>query len=105
MLPFTKPANWYSMVYRVDTVEAFQAVARAVFEDGKVTSHRLLVLEVFARDVAKAHPEIGSQVWSYFHKVWFKSEDTYKWLCFTHTKYEYPLLLTDIVEALVSLFL
>ena len=105
MLPFTKPHNWDQMVSSVNTIQGFEAVARAVFEDGKVTLHRLMVLEVFTRDVVKTHPEIGPQAWRCFQKISMKSEDRYKWLCFTHSKYDYPTLLRDVVEGLLSLFL
>ena len=102
MTTFIKPENWASIVYQVNSVEAFQGVARAMFDDGKVTPQRLMVLETFARDVGHAHPDISKEVMRYFNKVWGSSETLYKRLCWTFTKYNYPALFKNVVETLVS---
>lgn len=93
------------MVARIDTAEAFEGVARAMFEDRKVTPQRLMVLEVFARDVSGAHPEIRVGVMQCFHRVLRNSLSVYNWLCYAHSKYDFPFRFADVVQMLVSLFL
>ena len=83
---FEKPEFWEELVDIIDTVEAFEGTSRGLFIDGEVTPVRLMVLELLARDVSKAHPSIGAQVMRHFHKVLSSSESIYTWLCFTHSK-------------------
>ena len=104
-MTFEKPEDWNEMVLRIDTTEAFEGVARAMFADGKITRERLLVLEVFARDVAKIHPSISTRVMRHFNKLWKDHEDRYKMLCWLHSKYEFPALVNDVVESLLSAIL
>ena len=106
MTTFEKPENWDSMVWQVNSVDAFRGVSRAVFDhDGIVTPQRLMVLETFARDVGQAHPQISREVMQHFNKMWACSESTYKWLCWSKSKYDTHVFLKDVIEFLVSIFL
>ena len=102
---FDKPEDWTEMVLRIDTAEAFEGVARAMFADGRVTTERLLVLEVFARDVARAHPSISTRVMRHFNELYKDHEDNYKMLCWMHSKYDVPALVQDVVQSLLSAIL
>ena len=102
-MSFEKPEDWSDMVQRIDTAEAFEAVARAMFADGKVTNDRMLVLEVFARDVAEVHPTIATRVMRHYIKLWREQNNHYKMLCWLHSKYDFPIVLQDVVEGLLAI--
>lgn len=104
MTVFKKPEHWGRLVTEVNTLDTFKQVAKGVFSDGIITSHLLMVLELFARDVGKEHPEISKEVWLHFCWVWKTSENPYNRLCWLHSKYDGAAVVNNIVEVLASLF-
>lgn len=54
--------DWENMVKAIDSKEKYRWTVRCMFEDGKLNNGRLLVLDVFTRDVCSAHPTIANQV-------------------------------------------
>ena len=103
MSSFTKPADWDDMVSRVDTSEAFEFVMRAMFTDGKITPQRMLVLETFARDVGKTHPDISAEVMRHYNMLDKATHSRYSWLCWSNSRYDLPILIADVVDGLLSL--
>ena len=96
MESFKKPQIWDDLVAKVSTLEIFKGVAKGVFEDVFVIPQRLMVLELFARDVGKVHPTISREVWRHYGWVWDTSENRYKKLCWLYSKYDASSLIKDV---------
>ena len=67
---FEKPENWLALVSNANTVEAYKAIVHAMLNDNIVNDGRLLVLEVYTRDVCEKYPDIAEGVWSHFRWMW-----------------------------------
>ena len=99
-MSFDKPDFWNDMVMKASTVEAFKGITKAMFADNKTSSARLLVLETFARDVAKAHPGIGREVMRHYLHVFENSTNQYKIPQWHEEIFEVVL---DVIQGLFSM--
>ena len=61
---------WWNDAFTVVTsVESYEQMVRTLFEDEIVNQGRLLVLEVFTRDLCDRCPDIASEVWDHYKKT------------------------------------
>jgi hypothetical protein len=61
---------WDEFVASTLTAEAYDQVVRFMFEDGIVNRGRLLVLEVFTRDLCDRRPAIATEVWDRYKNMY-----------------------------------
>jgi hypothetical protein len=65
---FQRPDFWPELVEKAHNMDIFRGISMAVFQDNIVTIHRLIVLEHYARDVAKKYPYMSKEVMTFFWK-------------------------------------
>jgi len=67
---FSSKQNWWDdALIAVASVESYRQVVQVLFEDGNVNWGRLLVLEMFTKDVCEHHPDLAREVWTYYKNI------------------------------------
>ena len=66
---FKKPENWNALVDEACSVDAYNAIVQAMFDDNIVTDARLMVLEVYTMDVCERYPNIAEAIQSLYTEI------------------------------------
>ena len=106
-MKFVKPDNWDELIAKVDSLDTWKGVCVGMFEDGRVTRERLLVLEIAARDVGNKYPDIREAVWCHYCDVWsnLEPDKPNQRLFGMHSVQDTWELMKNVTDVLLSLFL
>ena len=67
MESFSRDQSWWNDACTVITsVNSYKQVVHVLFEDGIVNQGRLLVLEMFTKDLCERYPHMATEVWNHY---------------------------------------